>query len=128
MKKEEELKDKVSPEMFSVALAEVQKKMTVKELKLFEHIMVNLDPENPKGEAKLEKKKLIRSLWPDLKDDSQIGKQHYIRLKETMQSMQEKLSQVGAHIESEYLEVEFEEDFFNQVVQELRENEDEKNE
>ena len=38
--------------------------------------MVNFDPENPKGEAKLEKKKLIRSLWPDLKSDEQIGKQH----------------------------------------------------
>ena len=56
--------------MFAVALAEVQK------------FMVNFDPENPKGEAKLEKKKLIRSLWPDLKNDEQIGKQHYQRLKE----------------------------------------------
>jgi len=124
MKKKEELKDKVSPEMFSVALAEVQKKMTVKELKLFENIMVNADPKNSRGEVKLNKKKLIRSLWPDLTDDKKIGKQHYLRLKETMHSMQEKLSKIGEHIESEYLEIEFEEDFFNQIVEELRENEE----
>ena len=123
-KYKEKPEDKVSPEMFAVALAEVQKKMTVKELKLFENIMVNFDPENPKGEAKLEKKKLIRSLWPDLKNDEQIGKQHYQRLKETMQSMQEKLSKIGEYIESEYLEVEFEKDFFKELVEELRENEE----
>ena len=127
MKKEDKLEDKVSPEMFSVALAEVQKKMTVKELKLFEYVMANFDPKNPKGEAKLEKKKLIRFLWPDLKSDKQIKSWHRNVLKETMDSMQEKLSKIGEHIESEYVEVEFEEDFFNQAVKEIREQENEEN-
>ena len=45
-----------------------------------------------------------------------------------MQSMQEKLSKIGEDIESEYLEVEFEEKFFNELVEELIKNEENKTE
>ena len=63
MKKEDKLEDKVSPEMFSVALAKVQKKMTVKELNVNKKTAYKYYP-------KTDKKALIKDYIKSHPNDS----------------------------------------------------------
>lgn len=111
----------ISPEMFAVGLGEFQKTLDIKEKKLFEHMMSGLQDMNinknikKTPELKLNKTDLILAFWPHLKEKD-IAKHHHQRLKEVMNSLNEKMKKFGDYIPSEEMTVEFSEEIWDDAV------------